>query len=201
MATEAPVFCSECGQSFSHSEVVTVAGATVCGACKPSLLRRLQEGALQMAPAHYKGFWIRFVAKFLDGILIDILAAPIWILVFLPMMRTLARNPQPDPNQATLLMAGRIGSLVLGELAIIALWLGYNTVMLGKFGTTMGKMAIGAKVVTPSGQAIGWGTAFGRSAMELVSAMILDIGYIIAAFDDRKRALHDRVAGTVVVAK
>jgi|SRR6185437_9292885 len=201
MATNTSIYCSECGQAFSPSEVVAVAGANVCGPCKPGLLRRLQEGAVQLAPMHYKGFWIRLLAKFLDNILLELVYTPFLFAAMIPFWRMTIQNPQPDPAQAAAMMAGMFGSFALVYVGMMALMLAYNTFMLGKWGTTMGKMAIGAKVVTPTGEKIGYGKALGRSAMELVNGFTLGIGYLIAAFDEQKRGLHDHVAGTVVVAK
>jgi len=47
-----------------------------------------------------------------------------------------------------------------------------------------------------------YGAMFMREVVgKIVSAIILNIGFIIAAFDDRKQALHDKMANTVVVHK
>ena len=60
-------------------------------------------------------------------------------------------------------------------------------------------MALGLKVVTPEGLPISYGRAFGRSAAEILSRLICFIGYIIAGFDQQKRALHDHIASTRVI--
>ena len=54
-------------------------------------------------------------------------------------------------------------------------------------------------VVDASGSKIGYGRAFGRSCAEILSQLICAIGYIIAAFDDQKRALHDHMCNTRVI--
>ena len=61
-----------------------------------------------------------------------------------------------------------------------------------------GKMAVGIKVTTPEGQPISYLRAFGRAWAEQLSGLICNIGYIIAAFDDQKRALHDHICNTRV---
>jgi uncharacterized RDD family membrane protein YckC len=73
--------------------------------------------------------------------------------------------------------------------------------MLGRFGATLGKMACGLQVVTPYIDKITYMRALGRFFAEMVSYIILGIGYIMAAFDDEKRALHDRICSTRVVKK
>ncbi len=199
MTTETRVFCSQCGQALEPSEAATLAGATLCANCKPVYLRKLQEGVAGAATPRHKGFWIRFVAKVLDGILLDIGMSPLYLAYVLPATLGLKTTlGHPAPTAAALRF---FGSIAVYELVWIALFLAYNTLMLGRFGTTMGKMAIGAKVVASDGTPIGYGRALGRTLMELVSGMALLIGYIMAGFDGQKRALHDRVAGTLVVAK
>jgi uncharacterized RDD family membrane protein YckC len=77
----------------------------------------------------------------------------------------------------------------------------YEVIMIRYYGATLGKMAAGVKVVRTDGSGVGWGISIGRYFMKIVSSMILLIGYIIAGFDDEKRALHDRVCDTRVVYK
>jgi len=178
--------------------VVTLSGAVVCAACKPLYLRKLQEGVA--SGARYKGFWIRLVAKLIDGFALFAVMMPLYTLFLWPAFRSAIAHPgqPPDPVMAASLMRS---TLLVGWVGMLIV-LGYNTWMLGRFGATLGKMAISAKVTTTAGEPISYGRALGRSLMEVVSGgFTLYIGYIIAAFDDRKRALHDRVAGTLVVAK
>ncbi|MGH9482606.1 MAG: RDD family protein [Terriglobales bacterium] len=196
------VYCSQCGQAGNPSEMLNLAGTAVCAACKPAFLRKLQEAALPVGALVYRGFWVRLLAKIIDGILIDLvvfaLAVP-FLLLIRPALQHI--NVQPGRPLPPAEAVGVVASVLGFYLAMFLIRVGYNTFMLGRFGTTIGKLAINAKVVTPEGLPIGYGRALGRTLMEYVSAFLLLIGYIIAAFDDRKRALHDRVAGTVVVVR
>ena len=54
-------------------------------------------------------------------------------------------------------------------------------------------------MVTPDGGQIGYIKAFVRYVGKVVSWIILGIGFIMAAFDGEKRALHDRMCETRVV--
>lgn len=87
-----------------------------------------------------------------------------------------------------------LGVMGLGFLVGIA----YKTIFISQGGQTPGKMAAGIKVVAISGEPIGIGRALARAASEYLSAVILFLGYLPAAFAD-KRALHDYIAGTRVV--
>jgi len=89
--------------------------------------------------------------------------------------------------------------MVLAQVGYLVILAGYSTFFHGKYGATPGKMACGLKVVTPEGTPIRYGRAFGRAMAEILSRMICDIGYIIAAFDSQKRALHDHIANTRVI--
>ena len=64
---------------------------------------------------------------------------------------------------------------------------------------TLGKKLVGIRVTDLNGQRITFGRAAGRYLGKLVSAMILMIGFLMAAFTARKQALHDIMAGTLVV--
>jgi uncharacterized RDD family membrane protein YckC len=75
----------------------------------------------------------------------------------------------------------------------------YQIFFLGKFGATPGKMALRLRVVTPTGGKISYARACGRYFAEILSSIILCIGYIMAAFDDQKRALHDYICNTRVI--
>jgi len=74
-------------------------------------------------------------------------------------------------------------------------------VMIGKFGATLGKMACKIQVVTAEGGRVSYLRSLGRYFAKFLSGLICLIGYIIAAFDEEKRALHDRICVTRVVLK
>jgi uncharacterized RDD family membrane protein YckC len=57
------------------------------------------------------------------------------------------------------------------------------------------------KIVVEDGSRINYLRAFGRHFAKWLSSMILLIGFIMAAFDDERRTLHDRICETRVVRK
>jgi uncharacterized RDD family membrane protein YckC len=83
----------------------------------------------------------------------------------------------------------------------IALSAAYEVWFLTRHGATPGKMVIGKKVVTADGRPLSSGRALGRHFAVYLSSFTLMIGFIMAAFDDQKRALHDRICDTRVIAK
>ena len=66
-------------------------------------------------------------------------------------------------------------------------------------GQTVGKMAVGVKVVTADGQKPGVGAVLLREVVgKTISAVILFVGFLLIAVDGRKRGLHDRIGSTFV---
>src|SRR5207342_3681907 len=64
---------------------------------------------------------------------------------------------------------------------------------------TLGKRALGIKVVDARGQRLTRKHALGRWFAASLSYLTMYVGFLMAAFTERKRALHDMVAGTLVV--
>jgi uncharacterized RDD family membrane protein YckC len=71
----------------------------------------------------------------------------------------------------------------------------------GKFAATPGKMACGLKVIMSDGSQVTYWRALGRHFAKVLSVLILYIGYIMVAFDEEKRGLHDRICDTRVIHK
>lgn len=197
MSPEAPVqsslFCSQCGRTFAQSDLVQIVGDWVCADCKPVFLSRVMAGgAAASSKWHYGGFWIRFVARLIDGIIIALAQACI-ALFFLG---TFGGQFLPTVMRSAPITL-RLGFQVISYAIAIL----YEVAFLRYQGATPGKMALGLKVIRSDGGALGWGVSVGRYFMNFVSGIILCIGYIMAAFDDEKRALHDRVCDTRVIYK
>jgi len=187
--------CSQCGRSFPLDQVVTFDDQTICAACKPLFVQKLKEGASLPAMLEYGGFWIRFVAKFVDNIILGIVQWAIMIPTSMMMAPSMVQSGEQFPASGFMALMGF--QVIIG----ISLPAAYNTFFIGRFGATLGKMACRLQVVTPEGGRVSYARALGRFFSEMISSMILAIGYIMAAFDDEKRALHDRICSTRVVRK
>jgi uncharacterized RDD family membrane protein YckC len=75
----------------------------------------------------------------------------------------------------------------------------YFTIMVGRDGQTFGKKFMGIKIITADGNIPGYGRALIRHIGQIISALILGIGYLLILFDKQSQALHDKIAGTYVV--
>jgi uncharacterized RDD family membrane protein YckC len=90
------------------------------------------------------------------------------------------------------------GSMIVTLLSLI-IGVAYYVFFIGWKGATPGKMLLKIKVVRPDGQPVGYGQSFLRYIGYMASSIILGIGYLMAIWDDEKRALHDRIASTRVI--
>ena len=94
---------------------------------------------------------------------------------------------------------GRAAALSL--ISIAAYWLYYALLESSPSRATLGKMALGIVVTDLQGGRISFGRATGRHFAKYLSSLILMIGYLMAGFTRQKQALHDILAGTLVVIK
>ena len=70
-----------------------------------------------------------------------------------------------------------------------------------RYDATPGKLACGLRIYRADGSKLTTGRIVWRYFAEMVSGMVMYIGYIIAGFDDQKRSLHDHICDTRVVYK
>jgi uncharacterized RDD family membrane protein YckC len=187
--------CSQCGRIFPEDQVITFEDKMICAACKPMFVQKIKEGVAPGALQTFGGFWIRLVAKFIDGILLGICQWAIMIPVSMLMVPSMIGGADQTLSPNFFIFIG------LQVLLGISIPLFYNTFFLGKWGATLGKMACGLKVVTPEGGGVTYMRAFGRFFAEWISMILLYVGYIMVGFDDEKRSLHDRICSTRVVKK
>lgn len=153
---------------------------------------------------NYAGFWLRFLAFIIDAIILNVVK---WIMIT-PLLGVLGFSMMNmdmnnmDPEEMMPMIMAFVGSAMYISVAMgIAAWLYYALMESSARGATIGKMALGIKVVDMEGSRISFLNATGRYFAKILSAIILMIGYIMAAFTDKKQALHDQLAKTLVVKK
>jgi uncharacterized RDD family membrane protein YckC len=181
--------CTLCGRTFDASDLARFGNDRVCAECKPGYVQLLRQGAPVAAVQRYGGFWVRVAAKLLDGLILWVVNM---VITFAGIWTFFGRQDNPRLALATM------GVQWVLQLAVAA---AYTTYFLGAHGATPGKMALKLEVVRPDGERLTYLRALGRHFAEMLSSLILCIGYIMVAFDDEKRALHDRICDTRVVYK
>jgi uncharacterized RDD family membrane protein YckC len=150
-------------------------------------VRRLPAAASM--PGLHAGFWIRFVAYFLDGIILSVVAWILLLLLFIPM--GLYQGQSDD-----------VWPIVVFYLIVLPMqWLYFALFESSRHQATLGKMALGIVVTDARGERIGFGRASGRYFAKIISGMIFYIGFMMAGWTSHKQALHDLMAETFVVNK
>jgi uncharacterized RDD family membrane protein YckC len=142
------------------------------------------------------GFWIRFVAYLLDTFIVSI-AAGVIVGIFIAIV--LLSDQSIDDSNDSLFIIG--GAIVMVLALIVINWL-YEALMTSSpRGATLGKMALGLRIVRADGAQLSFGRATARHFLKVMITPLvpLAIGYLMAAFTARKRALHDFLADTLVI--
>lgn len=189
--------CAECGNVFSPQDMVSYGNLMVCAACKPVFFQRLREGAQLPYQVNYGGFWIRFLAKFIDGLVMGVAYMAVQFILSMLFMGSSYMDPERAGEvDAVFFLVLGIGMIIQFSVPIV-----YNTLFVGKYAATPGKMAVGLIVVTSDMGRVTYARALARAFAEILSQIILYIGYIIAGFDEQKRTLHDHICDTRVVHK
>lgn len=135
----------------------------------------------------YAGFWKRVAASLIDSFAIGIPLAVIMALyreIFGGGFAAVSTTFDPIEQLISILLT-----------ASVVAWF-HSSLM-----ATPGKLAIGIKVVRPGGESISFLRAFARYWGYILSSLLLCIGLVLAAFTDRKQALHDLMCDTLVVDK
>ena len=89
------------------------------------------------------------------------------------------------------------GALTL--ISIIVIWMYFAGMESSEMQATVGKIALGVRVTDLEGERISFGRATIRYFSGILSVLILCIGFLMVAFTSKKQALHDMIAGTLVV--
>ena len=182
--TDAVGVCTKCGRGLCTECKQELGGKIYCHVCadvysqlNPSEIYGGQTVEPQrpastfVSSSEFGGFWRRFAAHIIDGIILCIVFVP--LAIFVPKV---------------------VYYCVAAPLQLIY-YIGFWTWK----GQTLGKMVMGIKIVAADGGPIGLGRAIIRYLSYIVSAIILYLGFIMIAFDSRKQGLHDKIAGTFVI--
>ena len=119
------------------------------------------------------GFWRRFAGAFIDGIVVGV---------------------------ATGILKAALGTTTGSSLGLVVGAAYFTAFVGGERGQTLGQMTLGIRVLgLDNGASIGYGRAFLRWVMSIVSAIVLLLGYLWMLWDKEKQCWHDKAANAVVV--
>ncbi len=159
------------------------------------------QGAVT-AQLPYAGFWKRFAAYLIDGLILDAVAlVVIGVVILVIGGGAVLSGNQNIGDFATAMTGFAILLLVLLFFGlIVAVWLYFAKMESSPSQATIGKRVMGIYVTDLQGQRLTFGKATARFFSKIITGLIpLAIGWIMAAFTEKRQALHDMIAGTLVM--
>lgn len=204
------MFCSSCGATVAD-------GTAFCGSCGRPIVG-YSIGQSEVAPsasavlpgstagvagaAIYAGFWLRFVAAFIDGLVLGVPLAFVGLLLIVSAAPFLMRPQDPMAIMVTILP--RI--LFLAVIYVVAAWLYWGLMESSAWQATLGKKALGLQVTDMAGNRPTFGRASGRffagrgiGIVPYVGGLYFLVSCIMAGFTEKKQALHDIIANCLVI--
>ncbi len=151
--------------------------------------------ATPLAPAfEYASFWRRAGAMLIDTAIFGI---P--YLVAAALLGALAGLLAGKAEEETLSSILAIGNCLMQILGLAIFWLYYALLESSPWQATLGKRALSIIVTDLEGNRISFGRATGRHWAKLLSGLLAGIGYLMPLFSEKKQALHDSLAGCLVL--
>lgn len=145
----------------------------------------------------YAGFWRRLGAILIDFVLLAAAMAAIgWLGLPIYQRHESVVGMADGSFTASFKVDYNSLGMVIG---VLLWWLYFALLESSRLQATLGKLALAIKVTTLDGRRIGFWRATLRTIAKYLSAAILLIGFIMAGLTRRKQALHDLLAGTLVV--
>lgn len=198
-------YCGKCGGALSDAVGSTKAVAGVPQKAQPSEPRAVKPapqpavppGHTRLVPPsavrpYYAGFWKRFAAYFIDEVILSFVGIMMMVVVAGIVGIPMGLSGVDEDVIAPLI------AVYFGIIHFLLNWLYYTILESSGRQATLGKMAMGIVVTDMDGGRISFARANGRFWSKILSGLFFSIGYIIAGFTERKQALHDLIAATLV---
>lgn len=196
-ANDDTAICAVSGKRYPKREMIQYEGQWISAEHRDAYFQRLREGVALPGvgavpgPYGYGGFWRRFLAFAVDSILLWVVMVVLSMFLVPFIGNWLSHNPsRPGLPIVSMLVFYTFG---------LAFWFGYHIFFIRKYDATVGKLAMGIKIVRSDGGKLGVGRIVGRAFSYMLSGFFFYIGFIIAGFDRQKRALHDHICDTRVI--
>jgi uncharacterized RDD family membrane protein YckC len=150
-----------------------------------------------MPESYYGGFWIRLVAYLIDRAVLGVVFVPGFFIFILPAIIAAHSEGALEGGTPPVEL---IRSVALFIFLAIGAHMFYEILLTSSsWQGTIGKKLLHLKVTDDFGNRISVGRSTGRFFAKILSTMASYIGFIMIAFMDRKRGLHDVIAHTQVL--
>jgi len=183
--------CERCGGSFCPDCFVVLRDRVYCAPCKEEHVRDLRSGVRPGALA-LASIGRRFAGTWIDGLVTALGSYAVVLPIMIPVFAMQGASGDKEPSGAGLAL------MLLTYPIYFAIPVLYDGFMLQRRGQTLGKMALGVRVVTPEGHRISRRQAWLRATLKVLLGSCLGIDYLPALFTRERTCLHDLLAKTRV---
>ena len=191
--TEGAAFCTNCGRpigGYSVGQSTPMAGAT------PAIS--------SVASARtYAGFWLRFAASLIDGIVLLIPMVVAGAVMMASAIPIVMRN-RGDRRLIVATMLPHIMAFLV--ILVVGSWLYWALMESSTWQATLGKRALGLFVTDLGGNRATFGKTSGRffagrglGSVPYLGGLYYLVDCICAGVTDKKQAIHDMIAGCLVM--
>lgn len=203
--TAGAAFCAACGQAFSVGSVPQRAAIMAPTVAAPMAAGGGMAYAYGAVPqVAYAGFWERTLAFVIDNVIIGVgivvIVIPLLFLTGLGAVLSRIAQDEDLGDAGFFLIIGMF--LVAATAAVLVTWLYHAFMESSEWQATVGKRAMGLVVTDMAGQRVSFGRSSGRHFGKIITNLVPALlGYIMAAFTEKRQALHDMIAGCLVLRK
>ncbi len=196
LVPEGASFCSSCGQP--------VAGNVPVAAPPPAAGMPAHATPTPQPQVLYAGFWLRFVAAIIDGLILGVPGGLLFFLLFASALPSLIHGA--DPMTIVLTLLPRLVLLLV--ISLVGGWLYWALMESSAWQATLGKKALGLYVTDLAGNRATFGRTSGRffagrgiGSVPYLGGLYFLISCIMAGLTAKKQALHDMIASCLVLRK
>ena len=209
-------FCPACGQplqpSASPGSVLPVGAGSVAAVptgyganAYPAASQTVPPVVYAQSSVQYAGFWLRVVAYLIDSIVLGVgfMALFIPFAIMTGLTAVLGNiHPGDDPREVGAVLGGTffLGLFTVACLGFLGGWLYHAKMESSSWQATLGKKALNLRVTDLYGARVSFNRATGRHFAKLITGLIpLGVGFMLAGLTERRQALHDMIAGCLVL--
>ena len=164
----------------------------------PTPVPRFTVPPAALAGPPYGGFWIRAVATIIDGAMVGVVSAAVFVvlaraanIICPPVDLVTGTVPNCTVDTPALVIAAYVAMVAIPVLYFAITW--------GR-GRTVGQKIFGMRVVdAETGQEIGTARGLIRVIGSVAASFAFCIGLMWVGWDARKQGWHDKIAATVVL--
>ncbi len=212
-------YCYKCGLKLPEQATIPGNPVKVCRGCHTSNsptseycykcgLKLPEESTVTGEYSILAGFWIRFASFLIDNILVfigSLIFGVVLVAILITIFPDLAGNYAVDEYTWDAILTASESPATWLDWAILGFFfvfgIAYFTIAIGWKGQTLGKLMLGLKVVRTDGSRAGFLRAFIRSWGYFLCITSVGIGFLVIAWNDQKRGLHDFISNTKVIRK